>query len=95
MKSLLQSSPTLGIPDPTKPLIQAVDERRGCMTSVLLQCHYSAQAAELVALTEACKLASVKVVKFTLTAATPLVLYTTLVLCCDVGKFRNLRANLC
>lgn len=39
MKKALQSPPTLGIPDPTKPLVQAVDEREGCMTSVLLQKH--------------------------------------------------------
>lgn len=41
MKKALQSPPTLGIPDPTKPFIQAVDEREGCMTSVLSQKHDS------------------------------------------------------
>ncbi|KAI3360522.1 hypothetical protein L3Q82_002411 [Scortum barcoo] len=39
LKLALQSSPTLGLPDPTKPFTQAVDERDGCMTSVLLQTH--------------------------------------------------------
>ncbi|KAI3369652.1 hypothetical protein L3Q82_025363 [Scortum barcoo] len=32
LKLALQSSPTLGLPDPTKPFTQAVDERDGCMT---------------------------------------------------------------
>ena len=39
MKTALQTPPTLGLPDPTKPFVQAVDERDGCMTSVLLQTH--------------------------------------------------------
>lgn len=39
MKKALQSPPTLGIPDTTKPFVEAVDERQGCMTSVLLQKH--------------------------------------------------------
>lgn len=39
LKQALMSPPTLGIPDPTKPFIQTVDERGGCMTSVLLQDH--------------------------------------------------------
>ncbi|KAI3364668.1 hypothetical protein L3Q82_011443, partial [Scortum barcoo] len=39
LRLALQSSPTLGLPHPTKPFTQAVDERDGCMTSVLLQTH--------------------------------------------------------
>ena len=39
LKLALQTAPTLGIPDPHKPFIQAVDERHGCMTSVLMQEH--------------------------------------------------------
>lgn len=39
MKTALQFPPTLGLPEPTKPFTQAVDEREGCMTSVLLQRH--------------------------------------------------------
>lgn len=39
MKLVLQSPPALGIPDPMKPFVQVVDEREGCMTSVLLQAH--------------------------------------------------------
>lgn len=39
MKKALQSPPTLGIPDTTKPFVEAVDERQGCMTSVFLQKH--------------------------------------------------------
>lgn len=34
-----QSSPMLCLPDPTCLFTQAVDERNGCMTSVLLQTH--------------------------------------------------------
>lgn len=41
MKKALETPPTLGIPDPTKSFVQAVDEREGCMNSVLLQEHCS------------------------------------------------------
>lgn len=37
LKVALQSSPTLGLPDPLKPFTKTVDERNGCTTSVLLQ----------------------------------------------------------
>ena len=37
LKLALQTTPTLGLPNPDKPFTQAVDEKRGCMTSVLLQ----------------------------------------------------------
>ncbi|XP_065150387.1 uncharacterized protein [Paramisgurnus dabryanus] len=42
LKQTLQQAPTLGLPDQKKkkkPFIQTVDERNGCMTSVLLQEH--------------------------------------------------------
>ncbi|XP_055358758.1 uncharacterized protein LOC129603085 isoform X1 [Betta splendens] len=39
LKLALQSAPTLGLPDPTRPFTQTVDEKSGCMTSVLLQDH--------------------------------------------------------
>jgi len=39
LKLALQTTPTLGLPNPDKPFTQAVDEKRGCMTSVLLQEH--------------------------------------------------------
>lgn len=39
MKCQLGQTPTLGIPEPTKPFIQMVDEKNGYMTSVLLQYH--------------------------------------------------------
>ena len=35
LKLALQSTPTLGLPDPTRPFTQTVDEKDGCMTSVL------------------------------------------------------------
>ncbi|KAK3559089.1 hypothetical protein QTP86_003362 [Hemibagrus guttatus] len=59
LKQTLQTTPALGIPDPMRPFTQIVDEKGGCMTSALLQEH-GAQAAELTALTEACKLAEGK-----------------------------------
>lgn len=39
LKLALQQTPTLGLPDPHKPLVQTVDCRHGFMTSVLLQEH--------------------------------------------------------
>eukprot|EP00066_Takifugu_rubripes_P015042 XP_011604308.1 PREDICTED: protein NYNRIN isoform X1 [Takifugu rubripes] len=39
LKLTLQTPPTLGIPDPDRPFTQTVDERQGCMTSVLLEEH--------------------------------------------------------
>ena len=39
LKMALQSAPALGIPDPQRPFTQTVDERNGCMSSVLLQDH--------------------------------------------------------
>lgn len=39
LKRQLQPPPTLGLPEPSKPFTQTVDERSGCMTSVLLQPH--------------------------------------------------------
>jgi len=39
LKPALQSTPTLGLPDSTRPFTQRVDEKDGCMTSVLLQDH--------------------------------------------------------
>uniref|UniRef100_A0A3B1JAJ5 ribonuclease H n=1 Tax=Astyanax mexicanus TaxID=7994 RepID=A0A3B1JAJ5_ASTMX len=39
IKLALQTTPVLGLPDPTKPFVQAVDERQGCMLSVLMQAH--------------------------------------------------------
>ena len=39
LKKTLQQSPTLALPNPDKPFVQAVDERDHCMTSVLLQSH--------------------------------------------------------
>lgn len=39
LKLALQTTPTLGLPDPTRPFTQTVDEKNGCMTSVLLQDH--------------------------------------------------------
>lgn len=38
LKQALQT-PTLGLPNPLKPIVQTVDEKNGCMTSVLLQKH--------------------------------------------------------
>ncbi|KAK7925340.1 hypothetical protein WMY93_007650 [Mugilogobius chulae] len=39
LKRALQTPPTLGLPDKSRPFIQTVDERNGCMVSVLLQSH--------------------------------------------------------
>ncbi|XP_047676510.1 uncharacterized protein LOC113649215 isoform X1 [Tachysurus fulvidraco] len=39
LKMALQTTPTLGIPDPNELFVQTVDEKSGCMTSVLLQNH--------------------------------------------------------
>lgn len=39
IKKALQSPPTLGIQDPTKTFVQAIGERKGCITSVPLQKH--------------------------------------------------------
>ncbi|KAK7880248.1 hypothetical protein WMY93_033086, partial [Mugilogobius chulae] len=39
LKRALQTPPTLGLPDNSRPFIQTVDERNGCMVSVLLQSH--------------------------------------------------------
>lgn len=35
----LQTTPTLGLPDSSRPFIETVDEKNGHMTSVLLQEH--------------------------------------------------------
>lgn len=39
LKMALQSAPALGIPDPQRPFTQTVEERDGCMSTVLLQEH--------------------------------------------------------
>ncbi|MGL4646348.1 MAG: RNase H-like domain-containing protein, partial [Cetobacterium sp.] len=39
LKMALQTTPTLGIPDPNKLFVQTVEEKSVCMTSVLLQNH--------------------------------------------------------
>ncbi len=39
MKVQLSQAPTLGLPVPTKPFVQMVDEKNGFMTSVLMQHH--------------------------------------------------------
>ena len=45
LKLALYSVLTLGIPDPTKPFTQAVDENHDCMTSILLQEHGGKQCS--------------------------------------------------
>ena len=39
MKLAIQSPPTLGLPDLTRPFTQILDTNDGCMTSVLFQNH--------------------------------------------------------
>uniref|UniRef100_A0A3Q3LKU0 Reverse transcriptase/retrotransposon-derived protein RNase H-like domain-containing protein n=1 Tax=Mastacembelus armatus TaxID=205130 RepID=A0A3Q3LKU0_9TELE len=39
MKVALQIAPTLGLPDPTQPFVQTVDEKNCCMIYLLLQQH--------------------------------------------------------
>ncbi|XP_043118057.1 uncharacterized protein LOC122361319 [Puntigrus tetrazona] len=39
LKMLLQTSPSLGLPDPERNFVQTVDEKNGFMSSVLLQDH--------------------------------------------------------
>ncbi|KAF7650787.1 hypothetical protein LDENG_00120680 [Lucifuga dentata] len=39
LKTALQSSPTLGLPDNSKPFVQTVDDKNGFMSYVLLQEH--------------------------------------------------------
>ncbi|KAF7642639.1 hypothetical protein LDENG_00254060, partial [Lucifuga dentata] len=39
LKLALQSSPTLGLPDNSKPFLQTVDDKNGLMSSVVLQDH--------------------------------------------------------
>ena len=39
LKTCMQTTPTLGLPDLTRPFTQTVDERNACMISVLLQEH--------------------------------------------------------
>ncbi len=39
LKIAFQTTPTLGLPDPTRPFAATADERNGCMTSVLPQDH--------------------------------------------------------
>ncbi len=39
MKVQLSQAPTLGLPVPTKPFVQMVDEKIGFMTSVLMRHH--------------------------------------------------------
>lgn len=58
-KQALQSTPTLGLPDMTRPFTQTETAHDGSVAQPLPS-NYSAQAAELVALTEACKLAKNK-----------------------------------
>lgn len=43
LKLALQTTPTLGLPDPTRAFTQTVDEKNGYMTSVLLEEHRGQQ----------------------------------------------------